>query len=202
MTMGIEMDDDIELVLDRCGAILRDGHFVYTSGRHGSAYVNKDAIYTHPGEVSFLCRAIALEFRGRSVEVVASPAIGGVVLAQWTAYQLWPEALAIYAERDDAGGFRLRRGYDRVAAGRRVLVVDDVLTTGRSLRGVVGAVAAAGGTIVGAACLVNRGGVTAEDVGSTAGLVSLAAIDLESYAAEDCPLCRAGRPIDAHVGKK
>jgi orotate phosphoribosyltransferase len=202
MAMAIEMDDDIELVLDRCGAILRDGHFIYTSGRHGSDYVNKDAIYTHPIEVSFLCRAIALEFRGRSVEVVAAPAVGGVILAQWTAYHFRPEALAIYAERDDAGGFRLRRGYDRIAAGRRVLVVEDVLTTGRSLRGVIEAVAAAGGIVVGAACLVNRGGVTAEDVGSPAGLVSLATIDLESYAADDCPLCRAGRPIDEFVGKK
>lgn len=194
-------------ILEQCGAILRGGHFVYTSGRHGSAYVNKDAVYPHTLAVEDLCSHVAFEFRHHGVEAVVGPAIGGTILSQWMARCLMyetrsiREVLALYAEKSPVGTFALRRGYDRLVAGRRVLVVEDVVTTGGSVRGVVEAVKAAGGIVAGVACLVNRGGVTAEQVGSPGPLVSLVDLPLESWDAGECPLCRAGVPVDVEVGK-
>jgi orotate phosphoribosyltransferase len=128
-----------------------------------------------------------------------------VILSQWTAHHLGilsgREVLSVYAEKGDGGGFAFCRGYDRLVRGRRVLVVEDVVTTGGSLAAVIRAVADAGGAVVGAAALVNRGGVTAGDVGSPAGLVSLAEVDMESFAEAECPLCKAGVPVNVDVGK-
>jgi orotate phosphoribosyltransferase len=205
-------EEVIEL-LERHGAIIRNSHLVYTSGRHGSTYINKDAIYPHTGAVSKLCEelasiAVGLDVEvvaapavGLDVEVVAAPAVGGVILSQWTAHHLGCGTLSVYAERGEGVGFELRRGYDRLVRGRRVLVVEDVVTTGGSLGAVIRAVADAGGDVVRVAAMVNRGGVTARDVGSQTGLLSLATVDMESYAAADCPLCRAGVPINVEVGK-
>jgi orotate phosphoribosyltransferase len=201
-----EGDEGVVLaVLEDCGAVLRGRHFVYTSGQHGSAYINKDALYVRTTAVSRLCLSIAAGFRGCGIEAVAGPAIGGVILSQWVAHHsgrlAGRDVAAVYAEPAVDGSFAFRRGYDRVVSGRNVLVVEDVLTTGGSLRRVIEAVAAAGGIVTGVAALVNRGGVTAEDVGSPAGLLSLVAIELDSYAADECPLCRDGIPIDVTVGK-
>ncbi|MBM4396296.1 MAG: orotate phosphoribosyltransferase [Deltaproteobacteria bacterium] len=199
--------DDVLDLLAANDAVLTGTHVVFTSGRHGSAYVNKDAIYPHTAAVARLCAAFADRFRDAGVEVVCGPVLGGVVLAQWTAHHLAAaagpgaaEVLAVYAERADDRKFVLRRGYDRIAAGRRVLVVEDVLTTGGSLRDAVAAVRAAGGEVVGAAALVNRGGVTAEQVGAPV-LHSLATIDLDSWDEAACPLCRDGVPVETRVGK-
>jgi orotate phosphoribosyltransferase len=188
-------------LLERHGAVIRNSHLVYTSGRHGSTYINKDAIYPHTEAVSSLCEALASTAVGLSVEVVAAPAVGGVILSQWTAHHIGPDVLSVYAEKADGGGFSFRRGYDRLVRGRRVLIVEDVVTTGGSLRAVIGAVLDAGGSVVGAAAICNRGGVTAADVGSPAGLISLATVDMESYAGADCPLCKAGVPVNVSVGK-
>lgn len=191
--------------LNFCGAIIRDSHFVYTSGRHGPCYVNKDAIYPHTDIVSLFCWLVAGRFRDAGIGVVAAPAIGGVALSQWVAHHLDPMYIgittAVFAEKGPDGVFRFNRGYDRLVAGRQVLVVEDVLTTGGSLRGVIAAVRACGGILAGACALVNRGGVTAEDVGSDVGLDALVTIEFESFVEEDCPLCRAGVPINTDVGK-
>jgi orotate phosphoribosyltransferase len=187
-------------LLERHGAVIRNSHLVYTSGRHGSTYINKDAIYPHTGAVSVLCEALASTAVGLGVEVVAAPAVGGVILSQWTAHHLGRGVLSVYAEKADGVGFALRRGYDRLVRGRRVLVVEDVVTTGGSLGAVIGAVLDAGGDVVAVTALVNRGGVSARDVGSTAGLLSLATVDMESFAAADCPLCKAGVPVNVEVG--
>jgi orotate phosphoribosyltransferase len=191
-------------ILESVGAVIRDSHLVYTSGRHGSAYINKDALYPHTNAVAELCDEIALHFTGKDIEVVAAPAIGGVILSQYVAHGLLyvedRHVLAVYAEQD-IDGFAFRRGYDRLLAGRKVLVVEDVLTTGGSLRSVIEAVRRCGGTVAGVAALVNRGGVTAEQVGSPVPLLALVTMELESYPEEDCPLCRAGVPINTEVGK-
>lgn len=184
-------------ILAECGALLTDVHVVYTSGRHGSAYVNKDAVFPHTGLVSELCGLFAEAFVADGVEVVAGPALGGVILSQWTAHRLG--ALAVYAEKTP-DGLALRRGYDALAAGRRVLVVEDVLTTGGSLAETVTAVRRAGGDVVGAAALVNRGGVVAADV-DVPRLLALVELALDSWGAADCPLCRDGVPVTTSVGK-
>jgi orotate phosphoribosyltransferase len=191
-------------LLESHGAILRDTHVVYTSGRHGEAYVNKDALYPDTGAVSTLCAEIARHFDTESVEVVAAPAVGGVILSQWVAHHLarsGGSVLAVYAERSGEGAFAFRRGYDRLVLGRRVLAVEDVLHTGGSLAQVIGAVRAAGGEPIGAAVLVNRGAVTAEKLGGIPKLLSLASLALASWPAEECPLCARGAPIDTRVGK-
>ena len=179
-------------------AIITDSHVVYTSGRHGRAYVNKDAVYPDTAKVAELCRLLAGAVAGRPVDVVCGPATGGIILAQWTAHHLG--ALAVYAEKDPAGGMVLKRGYDRLVAGRRVLVVEDVVNTGGSLRDTVTAVRAAGGDVVVAAALCNRGDVAAEAVGVPV-LVALVHLTLESWTAEECPLCRARVPVNTDVGK-
>jgi orotate phosphoribosyltransferase len=195
---------DVLKVLQAHGALIVDSHIVYTSGKHGSAYLNKDAIYPHTESVSLLCEAIADHFRGFAIEVVAAPAIGGVILSQWVAHHLQArdcDAIAVYAEKTSDGPFEFRRGYDRLLAGRRVLVVEDILTTGGSLRDVCRAVRSAGGTLVAAAALCNRGGVTAAEVGDPPELFTLCEIPLEAWDESDCPLCARGVPINTDVGK-
>jgi orotate phosphoribosyltransferase len=192
--------------LTELGALIVDSHIVYTSGKHGSAYVNKDAIYPHTAATSSLCEQIARHFRGRGVDVVIAPAVGGVILSQWTAHHLTGfeghEVLGAYAEKREGGdGFIIKRGYDRLVQGRRVLVVEDILTTGGSVKKVVETVRAIGGDVVGVGALCNRGGIAATDIGGVPELFALINVSLESFDPSDCPLCRAKVPINTSVGK-
>src|SRR3989338_9428077 len=96
-------DEEVLDIFNKTGGYIADSHIVYTSGKHGSAYLNKDAIYPHTAEVSKLCRAIAEEFKGKGVDVVAAPALGGIVLMQWVAHHLSEmegrEVLGVYTEK-------------------------------------------------------------------------------------------------------
>jgi orotate phosphoribosyltransferase len=185
-------------ILAEAGAVIRDSHVVYTSGRHGSAYVNKDAVYPLTDRVRELCGLLADAARPLDAEIVCGPAMGGIILSQWTGHHLGLPAL--YAEKAPEGGMALRRGYDALVRGRRVLVVEDVVNTGGSLADAVAAVRAAGGTVVGAVALCNRGGVTAAALGVPA-LHALVELSLDSWPAEECPLCRRGVPVNTAVGK-
>jgi orotate phosphoribosyltransferase len=195
-------------VLERVGALIANSHVVYTSGRHGSTYVNKDALYPHTHDTADLCARIAAHFADTQTEIVAGPTIGGVILAQWVAHHCPPRAgdrraQAIFAEEQGSGpsGTRVfRRGYGSLIPGKRVLVVEDILTTGGSARKVVDAVRALGGEVVGLGALCNRGGVQAADLG-VPDLFALVTLELESWEAEECPLCRQGVPLDTRVGK-
>jgi orotate phosphoribosyltransferase len=194
---------DVLRILRQQEALLMDTHVVYTSGKHGSAYVNKDAIYPDTAAVSALCQALAAHFASAAVEVVAAPAIGGVILSQWVAHHLTargPRVLAVYAEKTESG-LVFRRGYDRLLAGKRVLIVEDVLTTGGSVRQVLAAVVAAGGVPVGVAALCNRGGVRAEQLGPCPELYALIELELPAWEASACPLCARGVPINPALGK-
>lgn len=141
-----------------------------------------------------------------NVEVVIAPAIGGVILTQWVAYCLaeltGSEVLAVYAEKsDEDSSFVVKRGYDKLVAGKRVLVVEDVLTTGGSAKKVVEATRTIGGNVIGLGVLCNRGGITAEDVADVPRLFALTNVSLDAYDEADCPLCAAGVPINTDVGK-
>jgi orotate phosphoribosyltransferase len=200
-------ETDVLETLARVGALVTGDHIVYTSGRHGSSYVNKDALYPHTAATSEVCAQIARHFAGAGIDVVAGPTVGGVIIAQWAAYHLGlahgREVLAVYAEEEqtETGKMRtFRRGYDALVAGRRILVVEDILTTGGSARTVVQAVERFGGTVVGVGALCNRGGITADLLGAPE-LYSLASVPLESWAAEECPLCKAGVPVNTRLGK-
>lgn len=199
-------EQDVLRLLGQVGSVITGSHIVYTSGRHGSAYVNKDAIYPHTRETQELCRALAMKFRGDDVEVVIAPAIGGVILTQWTAHLLAEmirrEVLAVYAEKAEGGdSFVIKRGYDKLVAGKRVLVVEDVLTTGGSVKKVIEAVRAAGGNVVGLGVLCNRGGITPQDVADVPVLHALTNVKLDSWSEAECPLCAQGVPISTDVGK-
>ncbi|MBI4262044.1 phosphoribosyltransferase [Candidatus Uhrbacteria bacterium] len=197
--MGHEM-------LQSVGAVITDSHIVYASGMHGSAYVNKDAIYPHTGTTSHLCREIAQGFSDTDVDVVVGPVIGGVVLTQWVAWHLsnflGHEVLAVFVEKvNDGNGFAFTRGYDKLVRGKNALVVEDVLTTGGSAKKVVELVRATDGYVVGLGALCNRGGVTALDVGAPPRFSALVNIQLEAWDEAVCSLCAAGVPINTEVGK-
>ncbi len=194
-------------VLKLLRAVITGSHVVYTSGKHGSAYVNKDAIYPHTWETSELCRLLVLETADLYPRLVIAPAVGGVILSQWVAYLFserslfQQEVLGVYADKESDGSFAVKRGYDKLIAGKNVLVVEDILTTGGSVKKVVEATRAVGGNVVGVGALVNRGGVTAKDVGDVPKLVALASVALEAWDEAECPLCKDNVPINTDVGK-
>ena len=193
-------------VLGRVGAVITGSHVVYTSGKHGSAYVNKDALLPYTTETSRLCRAIAEHFARNDVEVVIAPAVGGVVLSQWVAYHLsimrGKEVFGVYAEKvDGEDRFAIKRGYDTFVSGKRTLVIEDVLTTGGSARKVVEATRAIGGNVVGLGVLCNRGAVRLADVANPPSLFALVDVSLDAWnEVDDCPLCASGVPINTRVG--
>ncbi|HKV59458.1 MAG TPA: phosphoribosyltransferase family protein [Ktedonobacteraceae bacterium] len=190
------------------GAIVTDSHFVYTSGRHSSVYINKDALYLHTGTISALCKMMVEQYDPAQIDVVVGPVLGGIVLSQWVAHHLnqrrtGGETLAIYAEKASDGRdkqFFFGRGYGRYIEGKNVLVVEDVLTTGGSARQVIEVVRNLGGNVVGLSALCNRGNVRSSDVGDVT-VSALVSIDLDTYAPEDCPLCKANLPVNTELGK-
>ena len=146
---------DVERVFRESGA-LREGHFILASGRHSPLYLEKFQVLQRPAETERLCSAIAAWARSLEVETVAGPTTGGIILAHEVARQLGVRA--IYAERrDGASGREFRRGF-ALAPGERVLVVDDIMTTGGSVQETIDAVHAAGATVAGASVLVDRSG--------------------------------------------
>ncbi len=169
------------------GAILK-GHFRYTSGRHGDTYFEKFQVLQHPRYTVMLCEMIADRFRDAGATLVAGPTTGGVILSFEVARQLGVRS--IFAERED-GGRGFHRGF-RIGPGEKTLVVDDVLTTGGSVRDVVEAVRRAGGEPIGVAVLVDRTGGAADF-----GLPFFACLSLEvsSWPPEKCPLCTVGTPL-------
>jgi orotate phosphoribosyltransferase len=198
------MDQDRVLqVLQDVGAF-RSGHFVFTSGLHADTYVNKDALYPHTTKTSQLCREMAMRFKDSGIETVTGPAMGAAILAQWVAYHLSDltgrEVLATGAEKDGEGGFVLRRGYDKIVSGKKTLVVEDLVTTGGSLKKAITAARDAGAEVVGAIALCNRGGVSADAIGNPPVFDQLLQIHLEQWPAETCELCQRNIPINTDVG--
>lgn len=197
----------MQIFLDT-GAIVRDSHFVYTSGRHSSVYINKDAVYLHTGSIAKLCQEMARPYDAQAIDVVVGPAMGGIVLSQWVAHALntrriGGEVLAVYAEKGTDGvnkQFFLGRGYDKYVPGKNVLVVEDVLTTGGSARQIVDLVRSHAGNVVGLAALCNRGHVQPTTLGGVP-IHALISINLATYAPEECPFCKQGVPINTELGK-
>jgi orotate phosphoribosyltransferase len=169
------------------GALL-EGHFRLSSGLHSNGYLQCALVLQHPAKASALARALAARASAWSPAAVLSPALGGVVIGHEVARALGVRAM--FAERQE-GRLVLRRGFE-IAPGERILVVEDVVTTGLSTRETMDVARALGGEVVGAASLVNRSGGKA-DVGVP--LVSLLAIDLPTWEGSACPLCAQGIPV-------
>jgi len=193
-------------ILGQAKAVVSDGHFVYTSGLHGNTYVNKDALYPHTVYVEMICEEFAIRFFNSDVDVVVGPAMGGIILSNRTAHHLCgfagSKVLGVYAEKSaDGSEFVIRRGYGALIPGKNVLVVEDILTTGGSVRKVVNAVRALGGNVVGVGAICNRGGVSASDVGDVPRLECLIDVKLDSWSPQDCPMCKSGVPVNTELGK-
>jgi orotate phosphoribosyltransferase len=184
---------DVERVFRESGA-LREGHFILASGRHSSLYLEKFQVLQHPAETERLCAAIAAWARSLDIETVAGPTTGGIILAHEVARQLGVRA--IYAERRENGkGREFRRGF-ALRRGERVLIVDDIMTTGGSVQETIDAVRSAGGEVAGAAVLVDRSGGAADiDVP----IKALWRLEIASYVSAECPLCAKGVPA-THPG--
>ena len=181
------MTRDALLDLYRRSGALLDGHFRLTSGLHSPGYLQCALVLQHPQHAEALGRAVADLAREMRPTVVLSPALGGIVIGHEVARALGVRA--IFAERQD-GGLTLRRGFI-IGETDRVLVVEDVLTTGGSTRETMQVARAAGGLVVGAASIVNRG----RDVELGVPYVSLVQIDLPTYEPDTCPLCAQGMPV-------
>ena len=173
---------------ESAGAFLR-GHFVYTSGRHGADYLEKFRILEDPRATTELAAMIARRFEPLRPELVAGPTTGGIILAYEVARQLGVDA--VYVERGDGGGRILRRGFE-ISPGTRVLVVDDVVTTGGSLVETQACIAEAGGVVIGIGVLADR---TAGRAATAIPFYACLTVDFPSYPPDACPLCASGIPV-------
>lgn len=183
---------------------MTNGHFVGTSGIHIDTYVNKDALYVHTKETSQVCELMAQKVKNFDIDAVVGPALGGIILSQWTAYHLskikGKEILAIYTEKNKEGVQIFTRGYDKLVKEKNILIVEDAPTTGGSAKKVVEIVNAVGGKVVAVSVMVNknREEVTSEFFGVP--FFPLAEIEMKSYEAKDCLMCKKGIPVNTTFG--
>jgi len=197
-------------ILEKIGAITINNHFVYTSGKHGSVYVRKDKLYPHTKLTSKVCSLIATDMAKSSVDVVVGPSVGGIILSQWTAYHLSKimkkDILGVFTEKsyDDKDSFEkpqvFKRGYDALVKGKNVLVVEDLTTTGGSVKKVVEEVRKAGGKVVGVYVLLNRNPGEVDRKMMDAPFFALSELKADAYEEKNCPLCERGVPINTEVG--
>jgi orotate phosphoribosyltransferase len=179
-----------ETVLDlfrRVGALL-EGHFRLTSGLHSPGYLQCALVLQHPREAETCGAAIADRVRTLGAQAVLSPALGGIVIGQEVARALGVRAM--FAERQE-GALTLRRGFS-LEPGEKVLVVEDVVTTGGSTRETIDVARAAGAEVVGAASIIDRSGGN-QSLGVP--YHALATVSLPTYRPESCPMCAAGQPV-------
>jgi orotate phosphoribosyltransferase len=179
---------DLEAQLEAYGALLR-GHFQLASGRHADTYIEKFRILQWPGLTGDLCKLIADRFRGEA-DLVAGPTTGGVILAYETARHLGLRSI-IAERKDDGDGREFKRGFE-IGPGDRVLVVDDILTTGGSVRDVLAAVRGRGAEVAGVGMLVDRSGGRV-DFGVP--FFACLTVDIAAWQPEECELCRKGVPL-------
>ena len=189
-------------ILQEVGAF-RSGHFVFVSGLHADTYVNKNAMYPYTHTMSKLCRGIAEMFKGQGTEAVVGPATGGIILSQWVAYHLSEmdgrEVYSTYADKDGER-FVIKRGYDTLMKGKKTLVVEDLVTTGGSLKKVVEAARGVGADVVAAVAICNRGEVTKAAVGNPPVFKSLLTVHLEQWPEDECDLCERDIPVNTDIG--
>ncbi len=195
---------EILAILKKVKAVITDDHFVYTSGKHGSIYINKDAIYPHTRLSSDIGKMFAEKVKDITIDVVVAPALGGIVLSQWTAYHLstlkQQEVLGVYTEKDEDGNQLLRRGYDKLVAGKNVLVIEDLTNTGGSVLKVFNAVKEAKGNVVSVGVMVNRSPQTVNEAMFGAPFFALTDLPAEAFDASECQLCKNNVPVNTSVG--
>jgi orotate phosphoribosyltransferase len=181
-------EESVAALLREAGALI-DGHFRLASGRHSPIYVEKFRLLERPPATERLCKLIAERFRDEGPQLVAGPTTGGIIVSYEVARQLGLRG--IFAESAEGGGREFRRDF-QIAPGERTLIVDDVLTTGGSVRDVIEAVRRSGGEPIGIAVLVDRSGGRTDF-----GLPFFACLELNlpTYEEGACPLCEAQTPL-------
>jgi len=201
----MQNDNNIIYILKSVHAIITDDHFVYTSGKHGSVYINKDALYPHTEKVSEVGSMFAERTKNLDIDVVIGPMIGGIILSQWTAYHLTrlegKEVLGVYTEKDAKSNQIFgRRGYDKLVVGKNILIVEDLTNTGGSVKKVVNTVREAGGNVLKVGVMVNRDPEHVNEKYMEAPFFSLGDFPAEAFDANNCPLCKKNIPINVKIG--
>jgi len=185
----------------RAANALRTGHFVLSSGLHSPMFLQKNLVFMSAERCERLCKALAAKIKaatpenGQAIDVVISPAVGGIIPGYETARHLGVPSM--YVERED-GQFKLRRGF-HVEPGAKVVMVEDIVTTGLSSRECIQAIRAAGGDVVAAACIVDRsGGKAAKSLEEETGvpLIALASLEVPAYPADNLPPELAVIPVE------
>jgi orotate phosphoribosyltransferase len=191
---------DVLQIINQVGAFKTQDHFVGVSGRHFDSYLVKDILYARTALASRIGEIFALRNQDLEIEVVAGPALGGIVLSQWTAFHLsrlkGKEIYSVYTEKTRTQGQVLGRGYGDVVSGRKTLVLEDSVRTGGTVKKVMRAITALGGEITAVSVIMN---VTPDVV--TEGTFGvpfrpLVEFPVRSYAAADCPMCKRGLPVN------
>lgn len=206
------MKDNVLSLLKKSDGIF-SGHFVYTSGKHASRYLNKMSVFLHPIYASQMGKLFAEKYKNKEIDIVIAPAMGGIILGQWTAYHLSilknEDILSTYTEKDK-GSFStaaesnhiFTKGNEKYVKGKNVLIVEDIVTTGISVSKVVKAVKQAGGNVVEVCAMANINPdpllITFEQVGAK--FSSLAELPVVLYDNGKCELCDKNVPINTTVG--
>jgi orotate phosphoribosyltransferase len=182
--------DNVLAMFRETGALL-EGHFVLTSGLHSNQYFQCAKVLQYPRYCELLCGDIAAQFRGRSLDAVIAPALGGIVVGQEVGRQLGVRTM--FAERKE-NEMLLRRGFE-LKPGERVLVCEDVVTTGGSVNEVIGIVRRAGAAVAGVGCIVDRSAGRVHFAIDPGGVqYPTLTMDVVTFRPESCPLCAEGIP--------
>ena len=180
---------DILNVYRETGAYL-EGHFLLASGRHSPRFLQSTTVLQHPTYTDAIGQAIGERFAGTQADFVIGPAMGGVVLAYTVARAL--DSRALFAEKDGKGGMRIRNAF-KIKPGETFVAIEDVITTGGSLKKAIAAAEAAGGVCVGIGCIIDRG---LAQFPEGLELHSLLKLEFPTYAPDECPLCDRGVPLE------
>jgi len=181
--------EEVMKKFEQAGAIQK-GHFKLTSGVHSDTYIQCAQVMQYPGFMHNLCSELGKKFRGDDIDVIVGPAIGGIIMAHVMAQVLGPWVRAIFTEREN-GKMTLRRSFE-IKEEEKVLVVEDVTTTGSSVREVIDIVKSRKGRVVGVGVLIDRSGGRVNFGVKTEKLLT---VDIKTYLPEECPLCKKEIPI-------
>lgn len=200
------MQNKVVELLEKSGSIFNNSHFVFTSGKHAPRYIDKMALFAHPIYASEMGKLFAEKYKDADIDVVVAPAMGGIILSQWTAYYLSKfqnkDILGIYTEKTADSQQVFTRGYDKYVMGKKVLIVEDNVTTGGSVKKVVDAVIKAGGNVVEVCSMTNINPtpetITDEIIGAK--YSALSQLPVVVYDEADCPLCEQNVPINTEHG--
>lgn len=199
--MSIANEEETAMDRNRVEEILRDsgvlltGHFILTSGKHSGQYMQCAQILKYPAYAEELAKGLAEEFSGENADIVIGPATGGIIIAYELARQL--KCNNLFAEREN-GEMTLRRGFS-IPKGARVIVAEDVITTGGSVKEVMALVEAAEATVVGVAVLVDRS-MGKADFGVKTRAAYTA--EIEAYEPDNCPICKEGKSTAVKPGSR